>query len=801
MSMSSGRSRIKMRPPRSRDSADVNFDESWSVLSTAMQEMYRKNASRLSYEELYRTAYTLVLKKHAAKLYNSFKEFVGQHLRDVVDSELVPLSTNIIAVNGMGRSDIVDGLVPSSFALAADQAEAGIQFLKIVKQQWDDHCLCMRMISDILMYMDRVYCKELQLPLIYDAGLALFRDNVVRNDESHVGEYIYSIILGQIKLERDGDIVDTAMIKSIVVMLESLTEDKLDGESVYSRSFEPIFLQSSVEFYISEAARLLQECDSSQYLIKTEKRLQEEYERSMSYLSVISEPKITKIVEENLITKNVNAVIEFDQSGLTFMIENNKIDDLKRLYALCKRVDPEKTDLRNALMTRVVNQGNNVNQDVLEELNKQDKSKNGGASQNLATVAAFKWVEGVLALKEKYDKILNDAMDGDNQIQTSLTNAFSSFINRINRCSEFLSLFLDDNLKKGLKGKTEDEAELVLNRAITLFRYISDKDMFETYYKTHLAKRLLGGRSVSDDAERLMIAKLKLEVGFSFTTKLEGMFKDMKVSNDMMQDYKAHVQTADPDRKTELFVSVLTSTNWPVNLSHTESRTCIFPPELDRIQKSFEKFYTDRHSGRVLTWNPNMGNADLRVSFRKRKHEINVSTYGMVILLLFNNLADGQSLLFDDIKAATSIPENELIRNLQSLSVVPKTRILIKEPMSKNIKPTDRFTFNNSFESQYVRIKIPTVAYINKTETDHERKETMEKIDSLRKYLTDAAIVRIMKARKILEHNILVAEVGSQLASRFHPDAALIKKRIDALLEREYIERSSENRHLYHYLA
>ncbi|KAK9387269.1 Cullin [Lipomyces mesembrius] len=799
--MSSGKSRVKMRPPRNRDAGDVNFDDSWAVLSTAMQEMYRKNASRLSYEELYRTAYTLVLKKHAERLYNSYKTFVAQHLREIVSTELAPLASN--TTNSLLTSTVGGGGVTSTIAVplaAADKREGGIRFLKAVKAQWDDHCLCMRMISDILMYMDRVYCKELQLPLIYDAGLALFRDHVIRNNEFQVGEHIYAIILDQIQLERDGDIVDTSAIKATVLMLESLTEDKIDGETVYSRSFEPKFLRSSVDFYTTETDKLSRECDSSQYLIKTEKRLQEEFERAMSYLSVTSEPKITKIVEENLITKNIVSVIKSDASGLTFMISNDRFDDLKRLYRLCKRVDPEKTDLRSALVARIIQQGGEINQDAIEVLKHPDKSK-GVTVQNAATIAAFKWVEEVLGLKEKYDRILNDTMDGDNQIQTSLANAFSSFINQINRCSEFLSLFIDDNLKKGLKGKTEDEAEAVLDHAITLFRYITDKDMFETYYKTHLAKRLLGGRSISDDVERMMITKLKMEVGFSFTTKLEGMFKDMKVSNDIMQEYRAHVQNTDPERTIDMAVSVLTSTNWPVSLSTIESHTCVYPPEIERIKRSFEKFYVDRHSGRVLTWNPNMGNADIRVAFRKRKHELNVSTYAMVILMLFNDLADGESLTFEEIKAATSIPDNELIRNLQSLAVVPKTRILIKQPMSKDINAVDRFSFNLGFESQYIRIKIPTVAYINKTETETERKGTMDKVDELRRYQTDAAIVRIMKARKSLEHNILVAEVTGQLSSHFRPDAALIKKRIDAMLEREYIERSAENRQLYHYLA
>jgi len=81
----------------------------------------------------------------------------------------------------------------------------------------------------------------------------------------------------------------------------------------------------------------------------------------------------------------------------------------------------------------------------------------------------------------------------------------------------------------------------VLDKTIIIFRYISEKDVFERYYKTHLAKRLLLGRSVSDDAERGMLAKLKVECGYQFTQKLEGMFHDMKLSTDTMQAYKTHL--------------------------------------------------------------------------------------------------------------------------------------------------------------------------------------------------------------------------------------------------------------------
>jgi cullin 3 len=83
--------------------------------------------------------------------------------------------------------------------------------------------------------------------------------------------------------------------------------------------------------------------------------------------------------------------------------------------------------------------------------------------------------------------------------------------------------------------------DLVLDKTITVFRYITEKDVFERYYKGHLAKRLLLGRSVSDDAERGMLAKLKVECGYQFTQKLEGMFHDMKISEDTMKAYKTHL--------------------------------------------------------------------------------------------------------------------------------------------------------------------------------------------------------------------------------------------------------------------
>lgn len=80
----------------------------------------------------------------------------------------------------------------------------------------------------------------------------------------------------------------------------------------------------------------------------------------------------------------------------------------------------------------------------------------------------------------------------------------------------------------------------MLNKTIALFRFLTEKDVFEKYSNSHLAKRLVQGRSVSDDAERGMLAKFKVEAGAAFTKAAEGMMKDVKISEEMIPAFKRY---------------------------------------------------------------------------------------------------------------------------------------------------------------------------------------------------------------------------------------------------------------------
>lgn len=63
---------------------DQLIDNIWVLLKNAIQEIQKKNNSGLSFEELYRNAYTMVLLKHGERLYTGMKEAVIYHLENKV---------------------------------------------------------------------------------------------------------------------------------------------------------------------------------------------------------------------------------------------------------------------------------------------------------------------------------------------------------------------------------------------------------------------------------------------------------------------------------------------------------------------------------------------------------------------------------------------------------------------------------------------------------------------------------------------------------------------------------------------
>ncbi|MEQ2190915.1 Cullin-2, partial [Xenoophorus captivus] len=195
---------------------------------------------------------------------------------------------------------------------------------------------------------------------------------------------------------------------------------------------------------------------------------------------------------------------------------------------------------------------------------------------------------------------------------------------------------------------------------------------------------------------------------------------------------------------------------WP--LTHVPSSTFAIPQELEKSVQMFELFYNQHFSGRKLTWLHYLCTGEVKMNYLSKPYVAMVTTYQMAVLLAFNN---SQTVTYKELQDGTQMNEKELQKTIKSLMDVKML----------------------NHDSQ------------------KEMEQTRSAVDEDRKMYLQAAIVRIMKARKVLRHNALIQEVINQSKARFSPSISMIKKCIEVLIDKQYIERSQTSADEYSYVA
>ncbi|XP_053931813.1 cullin-4B isoform X1 [Cuculus canorus] len=704
-------------------------DETWQKLKEAVEAIQNSTSIKYNLEELYQAVENLCSYKISANLYKQLRQICEDHIKAQIHQF---------------RDDFFMDSLDS------------VLFLKKIDKCWQDHCRQMIMIRSIFLFLDRTYVlQNSMLPSIWDMGLELFRTHII-SDQKVQNKTIDGILL-LIERERNGEAIDRSLLRSLLSMLSDL--------QIYQDSFEHRFLEETNRLYAAEGQRLMQEREVPEYLHHVNKRLEEEADRIITYLDQSTQKPLIATVEKQLLGEHLTAIL---QKGLNHLLDENRIQDLSLLYQLFSRVRGGVQVLLQHWIEYIKAFGSTI---VINP--EKDKTM----------------VQELLDFKDKVDHIIDVCFLKNEKFVNAMKEAFETFINkRPNKPAELIAKYVDSKLRAGNKEATDEELEKMLDKIMIIFRFIYGKDVFEAFYKKDLAKRLLVGKSASVDAEKSMLSKLKHECGAAFTSKLEGMFKDMELSKDIMIQFKQYMQNQNVPGNIELTVNILTMGYWPTYVPMEVH----LPPEMVKLQEIFKTFYLGKHSGRKLQWQSTLGHCVLKAEFKEGKKELQVSLFQTLVLLMFN---EGEEFSLEEIKQATGIEDGELRRTLQSLAC-GKARVLTKSPKGKDVEDGDKFTCNDDFRHKLFRIKINQ---IQMKETVEEQASTTERVFQDRQYQIDAAIVRIMKMRKTLSHNLLVSEVYNQL--KFPVKPADLKKRIESLIDRDYMERDKENPNQYNYIA
>eukprot|EP00795_Rhopilema_esculentum_P014441 gene14441-5499_t len=542
---------------------------------------------------------------------------------------------------------------------------------------------------------------------------------------------------------------------------------------LYQDIFEVPLLSETSDYYQQEAARLLQFCDSSQFMEKVDARLEEERLRAQKYLHVSSFEKVMKVCQDKLVESQLHLL----QSDCRDMIHSKKLSDLRRMYKLLKPIQ-KGLDL------------------MLKEFEEYI------ADTGLAKVKAFytengtgQFVDALIEIHKEYSDMIEKTFSNDQSFLGARDKACTKIVNyRISsqkhcRSPEMLAKYCDSLLKKNTKLLSEREIDGKLNNVIVIFKYINDKDIFQKFYSKLLAKRLVHNMSVSMDSEENMINRLKVACGYEYTTKLHRMFTDMKVSEDLNNKFFHFLEENEYDVGINFSLLVLQSGAWP--LSQTGVSSFALPSELVKSLQMFETYYNSVFNGRKLTWLTHLSNGEIKMNVQKKTYIITVTTYQMAILLLFNA---GDNLSFADLRNQSQLAEKELTRTLQSLVDV---KILCKNPKKAAEFSDCTLTFNEEFSNKRTKFKITTAV---QKESKQEEEQTHSAVDEDRKMYIQATIVRIMKHHKLLKHNDLMQEVVRQVKPRFSSSVVMIKKCIETLIDKQYIERSQGTKDEYTYL-
>ncbi|KAI9009083.1 Cullin [Hyaloraphidium curvatum] len=787
--------------------AQANISNTWRALEDGLDQVMTRLEQGLPhkrYMELYTDIYnyctssrmnhdashSLALQASAhrganlmgADLYNNLKEYLRKHLLGLRD-ESVRFS---------------------------DEA-----LLSFYTQRWNKYTLASMVVHHLFGYLNRHWVKReideghKTIYEVYTLSLVSWRDHLFMSVQGNV----MNAVLKLVERQRNGETIDTSLVKCVVDSFVALGLDENDSKKttldVYKTHFETPFIQATEAYYKAESEKFISENSIPDYMKKAEARLAEEESRVQMYLHTSTNKPLMTTCETVLIKNHTGPIQEEFQN----LLDQDKVEDLQRMYALLNRVPEGLEPLRTRFEAHVRRQGLAAVERVEasagaaaaaeKAAGKKAEGEEGegeGAAAADGGVDPAAYVDALLGVHRKYSELVQTAFKNEAGFVASLDKACREFVNRNKVCKsnsskspELLAKFCDTLLRKSSKVAEETAVEDVLNNIMTVFKYVEDKDVFQKFYSKMLAKRLVNATSASDDAEASMITKLKEACGFEYTGKLQRMFTDMSISKDLNDSFRTQMeQNHDKDELLDFNILVLGTASWPLQ---APSSGFNIPDDMIKTFERFQNFYSQKHSGRKLNWLFQLSKGELKTSYlrgMKVQPTFTVSTYQMGILLQYNK---DTSYTWDELVQSTGLSP-EVLQG--QLGILLKAKVLLLAGEGQLGEAGSKYELNHDFKSKKLRINLNMPV---KSEVKAESEDTHKNVEEDRKLLIQAAIVRIMKTRKALKHVTLMNEVIAQLQSRFKPKVADIKKCIDMLLEKEYIERTESQKDMYSYVA
>eukprot|EP01022_Parablepharisma_sp_SALTPOND_P020080 TRINITY_DN3553_c0_g1_i1.p2 TRINITY_DN3553_c0_g1~~TRINITY_DN3553_c0_g1_i1.p2 ORF type:complete len:644 (-),score=82.86 TRINITY_DN3553_c0_g1_i1:7834-9765(-) len=571
-------------------------------------------------------------------------------------------------------------------------------------EQWEKHGILTYWMKKVFVYLDRYYLPDHKLPSLSQTGLLIFKQHVFEKINVDIVRTIFELI----EAEREGEVVDWIKLKKILYCyrmmgLTNATIEKVEKSNelvwqgtanlqYYKEMFEKEFIRQTTDFYKKQADQWIQNCSCPEYVSAALASLKKEEDKVLNFLDKETRPKLLESLEIVLIDEKAQALTEKERTGVADMLKEKRQDELKKLYSLLARKQNTLQYIYDKMKPYIEGRGRAVvgDKEVLRD--------------------PFLFINKLLELKKEMDDMVREAFSNHPSFMQTRDRAFQSFMNDCAYTPSFLGEYVDMLMKQGLKGK-EADMEQYIDDVFDLFKLLKQKDAFTARHQQLYALRLLQNTSISQDAEEMLISRLKIELGAQYVSKLVQMGVDMKNSRDMTENFrkKDHKGIV---KGIEMTVKVLTTGLW----GEQKNSGCKLPPEIKSCIDSFEVFYKQNHTGKNLAWIAGQGDCEIKTTFAPKPYTLIVTVYQTAILCLFNSQP---TYTFTEIKAQTGLPEEDLAAHLFPLMNPKLGKLLIKENLkTPKCLPNEKITLNTGFGSSSLRLTLIPVVHQAKVSTN-----------------------------------------------------------------------------------
>ncbi|KAL0279377.1 UNVERIFIED_CONTAM: hypothetical protein PYX00_000956 [Menopon gallinae] len=753
----------------------VNFTATWSLLQETLKGVITLgDVPRSIWNDSFTDVYSLCVARPeplADRLYQETKKFLDDHVKQLYEK-----------VRTQGSQENI-GLL-KAYLNAWLEYSQGIIYLHKLYLYLNQQHIKKQKFSEAEITLGSFTADPTEQMEIGELGLEIWKEHMIEP----LRPELVRLLLERIEDDRKGipSVNPTDAIRDIIqsfVHVQShkdlgfelcqINSSRVRGANKYYQEvFEIPFLIATGEFYKREAAKLLQECTISEYLEKVQQKLNEEAVRVRKFVHVTSYAKVKAECETHFVSDHLSVL----HSECVQMVKEERKQDLKNLYSLLKGVPNGLPFLVDQFLQNVKNEGLNAISNL--------------QGDNIH----IQFVDNMLHVHKKYKDLIEEVFCNDKLLVGALDKACAQVINQKSnpkmpcRSPEWLAKYCDTLLKKSSKGLSDSEIDEKLTKSITIFKYIDDKDVYQKLYSKMLARRLIHQQSQSMDAEEGMINRLKQACGYEFTNKLHRMYTDISLSADLNVKFQEYLKKRpNVDLGINFQINVLQAGAWPLGQGLSSFN---LPQELEKSVQIFEEFYKSSFSGRKLSWYHHLCQGEIKLTYLKKPYIISMQTFQMAILLLFEKTDE---LTGREIQDGTQLSGDQLQKQLQSLTDAK----LLKDPGTEPTLDTT-YVLNLDYSNKRTRLKISGAL---QRETPQEIETTLHRVEEDRKLYLQAAIVRIMKSRKLLKHNRLIQEVLAQSGTSFQLSIAMIKQCIEALIDKQYIERTPNSQDEYSYVA